>query len=360
MFPYLIVLGATSAAALTSTRSRSIFFAALIVLIVFVGLRFHVGKDWNSYLLNYKVISYLPILTIITGPEFGVGLLYWIGRNLGGGFVLVNAISAIVFCVGLFAFAWRTKEPFLALTIACPYLVFVIAMSVTRQAMALGVIFYLFATWERRSTASRTALVLIAALCFHTSALFMLIFVALGTRFSMAARVSAVVAVVVIGLLVTWYLPSRVSHYEESYFGGKAITASGALPHVLLVAIPAAVYLLARRRWAMIYGRDPSLDALAIASVLLVPAVYVSSVAADRMSLYFWPVAMYVGAGWTGFISSPAGRVGYRLLVIAGSFTVALGWFLLANSSWAYIPYKNYLVRPEGESLARPRPSPLR
>jgi hypothetical protein len=318
------------------------------------GFRFQIGVDWNNYIYQYRLNSVRPILDIIWDAEFGFGLLQWLARRFGGGIILVNVVSATVFCIGLFAFARRCREPFLALTIATPYLVFVIAMSATRQAMALGIIFYLFASWDKRTSVTRVLLVLLAA-SFHFSAMFMLAFVTLGARVSSLTRFAATLVLAITAISVIVFYPSRAGFYEDQYISSGVFTAEGALPHVLLVAIPAAAYLLVRRQWTTILGRSPLLDALAIAAVLLVPFIWISSVGADRMSLYFWPVAMYVGASWPALISSNVARIGYRLLVVFASFVVGVGWLLLANSSWAYLPYKNYLWRPEGFQLIRRR-----
>lgn len=355
MFPYLIILSATSAASLAAIRrSKFLILTALLVYVIYVGFRFQMGVDWNNYIYRYEEISIQPVMEILQSPEFGASLLYWFARYIGGGIIFVNFVSAAMFCVGLFAFANRCREPFLALTIATPYLVFVIAMSATRQAMALGIIFYLFATWEKRRNLTKVLIILLAS-SFHASALFMLVFVALGAPISALARFSAAVVLTIAPLVLNFVLPSQVGLYEERYVGVGAFIAEGALSHVLLVAIPAASYLLARKRWIEVLGGSPLLDSLAIATVLLVPFVWVSSIGADRMSLYFWPVAMYVGATWPALMASNVARNGYRLLVVMVSFTVCVGWFLLANSSWAYLPYKNYLWRPEGFELIRRR-----
>lgn len=355
MFPYIALLTATSVATLGGLNRRSKFLLLLaLVYVIAIGFRFHIGVDWNNYIYNYNAASQMDIVEIILLPEPGFGLLYLLAREVGGGIILINVLSAIVFCLGLFSFIRRCNEPFLALSIASPYLVFVIAMSATSQAMALGVIFYLFATWEKRKTWVRVAFVLLASM-FHFSSLFMLVFVAYGSMLSFFTRIAVAFGVVLVMIGVIAFAPSRVEFYVDTYVGsgGGAITAEGALPHVLLVSFPAAAYLFFRGLWVERIGRSSLLDSLSIAAVALLPIIWVSSLGADRMSLYFWPVTMYVVSGWTALIDSGTGRIAYRLVVIFASFALLVGWLTLANSAYAFLPYKNYLLVPEWASLWR-------
>ena len=176
------MLAVPSSLALTGTRRAG--FLLLVVGLLYwlmVGFRFQIGMDWNNYIVIYQWKSTYSLAQLLVDREPGYGLLTWIAAQTGGGMVFINAVSGLVFCWGLIAVARRCPEPWIAIAIATPLLVVAVAMSATRQAIAEGIIAYLFATWERRSTLTRIGLVVCASL-FHFSALFVLVFVGLASR----------------------------------------------------------------------------------------------------------------------------------------------------------------------------------
>ena len=167
MFPYLAMLAVPSSLALTGARRAGLLLLLVAVLYwLMVGLRFQVGMDWNNYIVIYQWKSTYSLAQLLVDREPGYGLLTWIAAQTGGGMVFINAVSGLVFCWGLIAVARRCPEPWIAIAIATPLLVVAFAMSATRQAIAEGIIAYLFATWERRSTLTRIGLVVCASL-FH-------------------------------------------------------------------------------------------------------------------------------------------------------------------------------------------------
>lgn len=351
MLPYLLMLTTVSAPALVAPRRVGVSLLAVAVLFaLMIGFRFQVGPDWDSYIHMYNAEGRLNVLADLTEEEIGFKLLMLFANTIGGGIILVNVISGFVFTFGVFSFARRCLEPFIAAAIATPYLVIVVSMSATRQALSIGIILYLLSSWKNKRTFSRILYILSASL-FHFSAFFFIIFVALGSRLPSGARFLATT-----GLLLASFpfvmTASRVDVYEERYLG-SATTAEGALMHVALVALPALAYLLARSRWRERLGTSPLLDNLAVVAVALLPATLFVPIPADRMSLYFWPVAMYVGSGWPALIDNPIARMGFRIFVSVICYVLLVGWLVFANHSKAYLPYQNYLLQPENVRLLR-------
>ena len=345
MIEYLILIGLVSVAAMTGSRRATAGLTLLgLVYFVAIGWRLRVGMDWNNYVAIFTRDENKDLLELLAGTEPGFGLLVWLGHAIGD-FVVLNIVSGAVFCLGLFAVARRCREPFLAIAVATPYLVMVIAMSATRQAIALGIIFYLFARWDYYRVQGKLILVLLATM-FHFSALFSLVFVVLQSRLSGATRLFAALLVAAIVFSLIALMPESIGFYAEHYVSGgrRVVHSPGAIFHVLLLAVPAACYMLLRRRWRDVHGRSDLIDQLAIASLLALPALSISSTGVDRLSLYFWPMAMYVWAGLPALADRPEGRVAIRALLLAASAAQAVSWLLFANSAHAYIPYRNSLL----------------
>jgi len=344
MFPYLLMLALPAVFALTgTTRPRALLLIVAAVYVLMIGFRFQVGMDWNNYIGIYLLRHDWPIARILGRTEPGFGLLMWTAGKLGGGLILVNAVAGLVFCIGFFAVAIRCREPMLAILVATPLLVVSVAMSGTRQAMACGIIFFLFATWEKRSFLQRVALVLFAML-FHFSALFVMIFVALGTKASNLVRlVSAAVICGAVFALVAGSDP--IEKYSRLYVSGQhAQTAQGAIVQVGVLTLAALIYFMLRKQWVSIYGESRLHDNLAAASLIALPSIWISSVGAYRFALYFWPIGMYVFGGLPALIQSPVGRAFYRIICVVGSFATLVGWLLFANTSFAWLPYENWLM----------------
>jgi hypothetical protein len=62
-------------------------------------------------------------------------------------------------------------------------------------------------------------------------------------------------------------------------------------------------------------------------------------------------MSMYVLSGLPGLIASSNERQLYRVLIVIAFVGVLIGWLTLANTSWAWLPYQNWLFLPEGQGL---------
>ncbi|MEY4806704.1 MAG: hypothetical protein RLZZ206_1093, partial [Cyanobacteriota bacterium] len=125
-----------------SNNTRRITGTTLLALGLFltllIGLREQVGGDWVSYLPAIERSIGLPYAEIFQADEPGYGLLNWFGANWGGSIYLVNIICGLVFSIGLMLFCRAQPRPWLALTLAFPYLITVVAMGYSRQGVAIG------------------------------------------------------------------------------------------------------------------------------------------------------------------------------------------------------------------------------
>ena len=345
MLPYLALFSLPGAFAVAGVRRSKVLFIALALIYwLAIGFRLKVGMDWNNYLSQYLATKDLSPADFVFQTEVGFKLLMWFAGQVGGGILFVNAVSGLIFCWGFFSVARRCREPMLAVVVATPLLVIAFAMSGTRQALALGVIFYLYATWERRSTFARVALVLLASL-FHFSAIFVLIFVALAAHTTVVIRTAMAMGIALLIGTVTYLQPESMESYSRLYMGTARLEAPGALTHVTVLAAAAAAYLLYRTYWVRVNGDNRLYHHLAVAGLASLPAVYVSSAGTYRFTLYLWPMAMYVWAGMPGLIQTGAGRMFYRLVIVSVSGALLVGWLTFANSSRAWVPYQNWLLQ---------------
>jgi len=230
--------------------------------------------------------------------------------------------------------------------VATPLLVIAFAMSGIRQAIAVGIIFHLIARWHNYRTITRMLIVLLAS-AFHFSAIFMMIFVALGSNAAHVVRIGGAVIIALFIVALVAFSPSSVEAYSRLYLveGGK-LAAPGAIVQIAPLAFAAVIYFANRDAWTRANGDNSLNRGMAWAAIIAVPAILVSSVGAYRFALYLWPMAMTVYGGVPGTVENGVGRLFYRVCLVAAAFALLLGWLLLANNSYAWIPYQSWLNQP--------------
>jgi len=113
-----------------------------VTLVLIIGFRHQVGGDWFIYLRNVESTADLTLVEALNSfrgdPTDNV--LNWVGAHSGLGIYFVNTVYAIFFTLGLLVFCHRQPRPWLALTVAVPYLVTVVAMGYSRQGAAIGLV----------------------------------------------------------------------------------------------------------------------------------------------------------------------------------------------------------------------------
>jgi hypothetical protein len=176
MIPYLLSWGALALGGLS--RSRTFSAATLLGLLLFltllIGLRNEVGGDWLKYFPYLDRSIGLPFAEIFQADEPGYGLLNWIGANWGGDVYFVNTGCGLIFTFGLLQFCRAQPRPWLALTLAFPYLITVVAMGYSRQGVAIGLEMLGLLALQRDQLFRFLGLIALAA-TFHRTVLVLLI-----------------------------------------------------------------------------------------------------------------------------------------------------------------------------------------
>jgi hypothetical protein len=316
-----------------------------LVLLVFLGLRYEVGPDWPQYGNIFLDLQYYDVTNAVVSREPGFIALNKVCDLLGFGFQGVVFVCALVFLIGMFAYAGQTANAWIAVAVITPYLIFVIAMSGIRQAAAMGIIYLILARWTKFSFITKVALILGAA-TVHNSALFALGLIAFEDRKWLLPKI------LVTGLLV-WYLvnseavTATLSYYQNDYVN-QNMESSGAFLHVLLSAFPAALFLYNRKRIAAAGWGNAQVTAGSFAAIFALPLLMFSSTGVDRLALYLSYVQMWAYPALVSTFAETRGNLGKRgiwLAMISGIIiTVFLGFFIFGNHSVAYVPYRNVLT----------------
>jgi len=348
VIPYVLSWALLALNALGGARrwGQAKLAALLLFFTLLIGLRNEVGGDWFNYLPYVEIQQGAPFAALFDSDEVSYALLNWLGANWGGGMFLVNTVCALIFTLGLLQFCRAQPRPWLALTLAFPYLVMVVAMGYTRQAVAIGLECLALLALERDRLLVFLAWIALAA-TFHKTALVLMVLPAStlnsNLRFSQLIR---------LGLLATagWglfnsLLASSLESFQSGYLDAE-YQSQGALIRVLLCLVPALGFLLARRR----FGLPPqplriwTIFSLAAVLAAIGLATIASSTAVDRLALYLIPLQLFVGSRLPDtrlFGISPAI---WNQLLVGLSLAVLLVWLLFAAHSSAWLPYRNLLL----------------
>jgi hypothetical protein len=347
MLPYLLSWGLFASAGLSSARriADTTLLALGLFLTLLIGLREQVGGDWFNYFPYIERSIGLPFAEIVQADEPGYGLLNWIGANWGGSVYLVNTLCGLLFSIGLLLFCRAQPRPWLALTLAFPYLITVVAMGYSRQGVAIGLEMLALLALQRDRLLQFLVWIALAA-TFHRTVLVLLILPAStlsgGLRFSQLIRLLLLVGAAY-GLYSAVIAPD-LDYYVQGYIDAE-YQSQGALIRVALCLLPALLFLPNRRRFQLTPDTQRIWTLLSLLAVAAAIGLFTvaSSTAVDRLALYLIPLQLFVGSRLPDTRLFGIPPTTWNQLLIAFSFAVLIVWLLFAGHSY-WLPYRNLLL----------------
>ena len=313
-----------------------------VFLVLMIGLRHEVGGDWEPYLEMLDIYAG----STLNAREFGFQdpafiLLNQISVKTGLGIYLLNFLSAIIFCWGLVVFCRTQPRPWLAVAVAVPYLVTVVAMGYTRQGVAIGIAMVAMTALGQGSI-FRFVLWIALASTFHKSAIILLPMAVLANtkRRIFTFFWVGVTSIILFALMVQEAMSFLMSGYIED-----AMQSSGAAIRIGMNAVPAALFLLFRKRFELSAEQRSFWSWMAWSALLLIVllAVSPSSTAVDRIALYWIPLQLFVLSRLPNALGLREGKnLLWVLAVVAYSAAVHFVWLFYADTAFAWLPYQFY------------------
>jgi hypothetical protein len=346
MLPYWLLFALTSLPAAFvrgDIRERNTRWGAALLAIfitLMIGLRYDVGGDWLAYVDIFDEAQYIPFNELLlTRADAGYELLnkivIWAGLDVWA----VNLVCAALFTWGLFRFSFKLPNPWLAIAVAAPYLITVVAMGYTRQGVAIGLVMLGMAAVTERSFVRFAFWTLVAA-SFHKSAMIMLPVVALsyGQNRLLVIAAGAIFTVLGYYLFVANLIGLMAANYADYESQGAAV-------RLVMNAVPAVLFFMIRKRLPIDASERAmwrNMALLALASAILVFQVQ-STTALDRLGLYLIPLQLFVFS-WIPSIFSEKGEPDRKLaiLIVAYSAVVLFVWLTYASHAQFWLPYRLY------------------
>jgi hypothetical protein len=347
MFPYWLLLAYFAAgAALTPSevprhrRSGNYLLVGAIITAVMIGTRFEVGADWRTYTYLFNYVGRVSLDRAFELGDPGYQALGWLVQRMDGKIWWVNLVCGAIFMWGLVRLARNQPSPLLAMVMAVPYLIIVVAMGYTRQSVAIGILMAGLAALERGASVMRFAAYVAAAALFHKTAVVVLPLVIFAGKRNRLLNVIAGIALSV--LFYDLFLSDSVDRFVKNYVEAR-YSSQGAWIRVILDLIPALLLLARRGRLGFTEQEERVWRYFAFAACTL-PFLLVltpSSTAVDRMALYLMPLQVVVlSRAYLLFKSPKMGIAGLIGLAVAIQFT----WLNFAQHSRFWVPYWSNLL----------------
>ncbi len=318
---------------------RPFLIILLLALTLFIGTRWQVGGDWDSYIVMIEEAPRISWLAALWNDPGYLALELAAGQ-FGAAMWAVNIPCALIFVTGLILFCRLQPFPPAALAISIPVLITIVAIGSTRQATAIGflmIAYYLLSGGRGRWA----ALMAILACTFHWSAVLFLPLAGLLWLRSNPGFVVSVAAGLTCGIgmeLAYWLIPQVTAAI------GEIPGAGGALFRVAFT-LPAFVLLALRRRIRL--PVEPLerrlldyMSAIAVFAIIVAP---VMSTAADRIGYYLIPYQIMVYTRAIGLVPPGFRRGAAQALIVSPYLIMFLGWINYTRYHVCWAPYRSYL-----------------
>ncbi len=349
MIPYWILFAIPAWRALAKPRLPWGICATIsiwLVLVIFIGLRVEVGGDWVPYLGIVNEIGKKGTIAGIQKEQVYM-FLNLISYNLGMGIYGVNLVCAALFSAGLVCLCKSTPRPWLALTMAVPYLIIVVSMGYTRQAVSIGMLMFAYLALSQAKVVYFIISCAIAAGFQQTS----LVVLPLAIPYLYAKRwINTLIKTLLVFFagysLYQSYFADRINLLLSGYLRDSAEAQSeGALVRVALNFIPALIFL--------IYGHRASLKKstltvwrwISLLCLICGVALFTtpSSTVVDRLALYALPIQIFIAARIPDLRILKASPKLLNFSVVLFAFLVQFVWLFFSVHAHYWVPYKNLI-----------------
>ncbi|MEZ5503152.1 MAG: EpsG family protein [Halioglobus sp.] len=324
-----------------SARVNMAWVTVGVLLTLLIGYRYQVGGDWGNYLRHLHHARYQDFTSAIEFEDPAYSLLNLLAVRLGWGMAGVNVVCGLLFSMGLVVFCRGLPRPWLALAVAIPYLVTVVAMGYTRQSVALGLAMLGLVALTRREIRWFVFWVLFAS-TFHKSAVLLLPIAALASTRNKywIALWMAIVSLGAYFVFLDRSVDTLYANYVEAQYQSQ-----GAIIRTAMNFVPACFYLCYRRRFSL-----PPIEAnlwrwFSIFSIVLFLAASLlpATTAVDRIALYMLPLQLVIFAHLPdalGRMDKP--NTGFTFMILFYYGCVLFVWLNFATNARYWIPYRFY------------------
>jgi len=317
------------------------FWAIGLLFSLLIGLRNEVGGDWDRYISIYAhhYGSELDFEKFTSG-DYGYETIHWFSLNYLNGVYSTNLISAIIFMAGLLRFCIKMPMPWIALFVSVGFLVIVVSMGYTRQAVAIGFLLWGLVDLMNGKTKSFYISILLGTL-FHKTVLIMILF---GYFYKhKVSLVNIIFVSVIISAIAYFVFFNRVEHMYYYYIETKFHDSKGAFVRVFISFISVLIFFAYREKFREKFNDERLWYLFSLGIVALLPLSYFYSTFSDRVAIYLLPIQMVVLSRVPVLINSVYNRTIFVVAVIFSYISFLFAWLVFGKHSDKWLPYDNLL-----------------
>ena len=324
---------------LTPSQAWIPWAGVFVLLALMMGLRHEVGGDWSNYIPLFRDSAARSFWEVLGRGDPGYYGLNWLVAHAGGSIYHVNLVCAAIMAWGTVVFCRAQPNPWLALLAAVPYMLIVVGMGYTRQAVALG--FALLGLTALGHGQVRKFVIWVAiGATFHKSAVLLLPIAALAA--SRNRLVTAALVGLVTGLMYYLLLAKESDALWQNYVEAQ-YQSQGGMIRVWMNVVPAVLLIMFRRKLVP----DPQERKLwlwmAVFALACLPLVGMASTAVDRVALYLIPLQLFVFSRLPRLARTARERTPLVVGVVGFYAAVLFVWLNYAAHAFAWLPYQNVL-----------------
>ena len=318
------------------------WIAVGVILTLLIGFRYEVGGDWFNYSRNLDDVAGAMLDEVMLMSDPGYQFLSWLSLEMDWDIFGVNLMAGAIFAIGLVIFCRNLPRPWLALAVAVPYLVIVVAMGYSRQGVALGLAMLGLVALGKKGIGWFVFWVFLAA-TFHKTAVLLLPLAALAAAHNRFVALAWGVGSLALGYWL--FLEDSVEMLYVNYVEAE-YQSSGAMIRLAMNLVPAVMLFVWRKKFTFSDAELRLWLLFAIISLGLFGIFLVSpsSTAVDRIALYMLPLQLVVFAHTPDALGEESDPdVSVPLLgVVAYYALVQFVWLNFADNAFAWVPYRFY------------------
>ena len=328
---------------------KSIYFKLFfyLLLLIYIGLRFEIGGDWNNYLENYKNINLGYIISYNFRGDIGYNIFEYLSKKLNLGIYGVNVFCGLVFLLSIHLICSLYKEYWLIFLILLPYLIFIVSTGYTRQsvAIAFSIIGIYFLFLEKKT--------------YYPKTLYYLFFVFLGTLFHKSAVIMFIFVIPLINIYLIFiifvffilsfgYLYNFIEYELDrvikqylyvSYFSKGIILRFIILIPTILIYVASLRFISYSKNEIVVFNTY-----LFLVIALSVISLFYPLALIDRFALYLLPISALIYAKFANvFEENFIDYLIYKNAIILFLFTQLFIWLNYSVHKSHWVPYKNLL-----------------
>lgn len=315
---------------------KFIWIITIFLLSIFIGFRNEIGGDWTHYEKFYYKVADFTFGEILTSSLVYIyinKIAYYLEIQIFG----VNFICAVIFMFSLATFLNQTDNKWLALAISFPIIILILGMGFARQGLAFSFSLFLIKALEEKKL-FKSFIFAILSILTHKSAIFIssfLIFIYFWYHKKyLYLLLSASIPIFFASLFWNHY-----NHYVYFYAGsGQHMFSYGSLPRSLLILFVAIIFLTYKKKFNNMSEYQVFIySSFSLIIIFLFPFSIISSIFADRLLLYLYPLKL----AFISFANLKDKSLNFVIFLICSAyFFYLILWISHGVNAYKWVPYK--------------------